>query len=143
MTTSNCRSHLFADSVSPRMLRREPHICGSFCTIYVLRASHRERAEALEYVQGLAQPLRKKIVKELEHPSRYGPPANSEKWKQLKGTPGICEIEVKPARLMCFFDRPQAVVLTHGFSKKSEKTPPGQIERAIRLQREYQAQTGD
>lgn len=107
MTTSNCRSDPSADTVSPLMLNREPLIRGSLCTIYVLRASHRARAESLEYVQGLAQPLKKKIVKELEHLSRYGPPANPEKWKQLKGTPGIYEIKVKPVRLMCFFDGPQ------------------------------------
>ena len=125
------------------MLKRESLIRGSVCTIYVLRMSHRERAEALEYVLGLPKPQQKKIVKELEHLSRYGPPPNPEKWKQLKGTPGIYEIKVKPARLLCFFDGPQALVLTHGFTKKSDNTPPGQIERAMRLQREYRERSGD
>ena len=38
--------------------------------------------------------------------------------------------------LYFFFDGGQAI-LTHGFIKKTQKTPPSEIERAIRYRKEY------
>lgn len=50
------------------------------------------------------------------------------------------------SRLMCFFEEPdklgeaRRVVLTHGFKKKSDRTPPQEIERAVRLRDAYLAE---
>ena len=40
-------------------------------------------------------------------------------------------------RLFCFFDRDNKVVITHGFTKKTQKTPRREIDRAARYRREY------
>ena len=42
-------------------------------------------------------------------------------------------------RLLCFFDRNNTVVITHGFMKKTQRTPPGEIDRAERYRRDYLA----
>lgn len=42
-------------------------------------------------------------------------------------------------RLLCFFDRNNTVVITHGFMKKSQRTPQREIERAERYRRDYLA----
>lgn len=49
------------------------------------------------------------------------------------------EYEGYAYRLLAFWDkqRRSMVVATHGFHKKSQKTPPKEIERAIKLRNEY------
>ena len=40
-------------------------------------------------------------------------------------------------RLFCFFDRNNTVVITNGFTKKTQKTPQREIDRAIRYRSDY------
>ena len=40
-------------------------------------------------------------------------------------------------RLLCFFDRDNKVVITHGFVKKAQKTPQRQIQMAERFRQDY------
>lgn len=48
----------------------------------------------------------------------------------------IFAFKVFKQRLACFFDG-DVVVIAHGYTKKSNKVPPGEIERACRLRDEY------
>lgn len=61
--------------------------------------------------------------------------------KHLEGTNGLYEIRVEFQgniyRIFCCFDEGQVVVLFNGFQKKSQKTPAGEIERAVRIMNEY------
>ena len=41
------------------------------------------------------------------------------------------------SRVLYFFVVGKKAVLTHGFIKKSQKTPPGEIDRAKRYRAEY------
>lgn len=45
-------------------------------------------------------------------------------------------------RVFFIFDEDQIVVLFHGFQKKSQKTPKTEIEKAIRIRKEYYEQKG-
>jgi len=40
-------------------------------------------------------------------------------------------------RVFCFFDGGKLVILLSGFRKKTQKTPKEEIERALRLMKEY------
>jgi phage-related protein len=40
-------------------------------------------------------------------------------------------------RIFCFFELNSIIVLTHGFIKKSQKTPQKEIERAIQYKNDY------
>jgi len=40
-------------------------------------------------------------------------------------------------RIFCFFDKGNLVVLLHGITKKSQKTPIKELAKAKRLQKEY------
>jgi phage-related protein len=40
-------------------------------------------------------------------------------------------------RVFCFFDDGKLVILLNGFSKKSQKTPKKEIERAVQLMKKY------
>lgn len=61
--------------------------------------------------------------------------------KHLEGTNGLYEIrvefQVNIYRIFCCFEEGQVVVLFNGFQKKSQKTPAGEIERAVRIMNEY------
>jgi phage-related protein len=60
---------------------------------------------------------------------------------QIEDTDGLYEIRVEYNsniyRIFCCFDKGNLVVLFNSFQKKSQKTPPGEIEKALRLKDEY------
>ncbi|WP_018626053.1 type II toxin-antitoxin system RelE/ParE family toxin [Niabella aurantiaca] len=62
--------------------------------------------------------------------------------KHLEGTDGLYEIRVQAGndifRIFCFFDEGKLVVLANGFQKKTQKTPRAEIEKALKIKREYE-----
>ena len=62
-------------------------------------------------------------------------------FQHLEGTNGLFEIRIdfqgNIYRIFCCFDEGQVVVLFNGFQKKSQKTPAGEIERALKIMTEY------
>lgn len=61
--------------------------------------------------------------------------------KYIEGTNGLFEVRVQLGtdifRIFCCFDGNRLVVLFSGFQKKSQKTPPKEIDRAIRIMNDY------
>ena len=61
--------------------------------------------------------------------------------KSMTGTDGMYEIRVfigkDSIRIFCFFDEGKLVVLINAFFKKSRKTPKRELDRAIRLRKQY------
>ena len=59
----------------------------------------------------------------------------------MTGYEGLFEIRIEYSsniyRIFCCFDEGRLVVLFNGFQKKTQKTPKEEIERAMRLKREY------
>ncbi|CAM3886572.1 type II toxin-antitoxin system RelE/ParE family toxin [Aquirufa aurantiipilula] len=59
----------------------------------------------------------------------------------IEGTDGLYEIRVEFQsnifRIFCCFDEGKVVILFNGFQKKSQKTPPAEIERALKIKAEY------
>lgn len=62
-------------------------------------------------------------------------------FKKLVGTEEIWECRIQLGshayRIFCFFDGRAVVVLTHGFIKKTQKTPQRELERAEAYRRDY------
>ena len=62
--------------------------------------------------------------------------------KYLEGTDGLYEIRIKLGsdiyRIFSFFDEWKLVVLTNGFQKKTQKTPKQEIEKALKIKKEYE-----
>jgi phage-related protein len=62
-------------------------------------------------------------------------------FKKLVGTEEIWECRIRYGsniyRIFCFFDSHSVVILTHGFGKKSMKTPQQEIDRAEAYRRDY------
>ncbi|HZX48356.1 MAG TPA: type II toxin-antitoxin system RelE/ParE family toxin [Nitrospirota bacterium] len=61
--------------------------------------------------------------------------------KKLTGTEEIWECRIvfgsNAYRIFCFFIENSVVVLTHGFTKKSQKTPKTEIERAEAYRKDF------
>ena len=64
-------------------------------------------------------------------------------FKKLVGTEGIWEIRVQFGndifRLLGFFENGNLLILTNGFAKKTQKTPPQEIKLAVHRKEEYLA----
>jgi phage-related protein len=62
--------------------------------------------------------------------------------KHIENTDGLYEIRVQQGndifRIFCFFDEGQLVVITSGFQKKTQKTPPKEIDKAVKIKKEYE-----
>jgi phage-related protein len=62
-------------------------------------------------------------------------------FKKLIGTEEIWECRIQSGsntyRILCFFSDDSVIVLTHGFVKKSQKTPAYEIERAEAYRRDF------
>ena len=61
--------------------------------------------------------------------------------KYLEGTDNLYEVRIstslKQIRIFCFFDEGKVIILTNCFVKKSKKTPPKDLELAVKLKNEY------
>ncbi|WP_260393286.1 type II toxin-antitoxin system RelE/ParE family toxin [Riemerella anatipestifer] len=66
----------------------------------------------------------------------------TEYFKHMEGTDGLYEIRVQFGndifRIFCFFDEGKLIVLTNGFQKKTQKTPKKEIEKALKIKKEYE-----
>lgn len=93
-----------------------------------------------DFFKAQPQKVRDKIIKVLDIieqveriPATY--------LKYIEGTNGLFEVRVQLGsdifRIFCFFDGNKFVILLTGFQKKTQKTPPKEIDRAVRLMNEY------
>jgi phage-related protein len=60
----------------------------------------------------------------------------------MTGTDGLFEVKVESSgnifRIFAFFDRGNIVVLGNGFQKKTRKTPKKEIDKALKIKKEYE-----
>ena len=61
--------------------------------------------------------------------------------KSLEEADGLFEIRIKQGsdifRIFCFFDAGKLIILMNGFEKKTQKTPKQEIEKALKIKKEY------
>lgn len=74
-------------------------------------------------------------------------PVPIEYFKKLSGTSGLWEIRIQSGsdrfRLLGFMDNGRLVVLTNGFTKKSQKTPANEIQIAELRKTDYLQRKGE
>lgn len=76
-----------------------------------------------------------KLVRLFDYAAEHLPPRNEEKCKLLQD--GIYEFKTTNLRVLWFWDEGRMILCTHGFVKKSRKTPPGEIARALNMKASY------
>jgi phage-related protein len=100
----------------------------------------RKRCRTLEFVKEMGRQLPDELTKLArlwDDTAQNGPPKNNEKFKPLKGSDGIYEFKTSKLRMLCFKDEGSYIICTHGFVKKSQKTPKKEIATAERLKKDY------
>lgn len=75
------------------------------------------------------------MLKLLDRVAGHGPPRNTEISHQLGC--GIWELIQGRVRVVWFYDGGRLVICSHGFVKKRQKAPVGEIETARRNRRRY------
>lgn len=98
-----------------------------------------------EFLSNQTQKVQDKIYKILEAIETLERiPANY--LKLIVGTNGLYEARIQLGnniwRVFCFFDGGRLVILLNGFQKKTQKTPQGEIEKALKLMKEYYESKG-
>jgi len=74
------------------------------------------------------------LLETVEHvPEKY--------FKHLTNTDGLYEIRIEFEsniyRIFSFFDTGKLIVVINGFQKKTNKTPKSEIEKALKIKRQY------
>ncbi|TDA64064.1 MAG: type II toxin-antitoxin system RelE/ParE family toxin [Clostridia bacterium] len=99
------------------------------------------RTPVADYIANLNAESRAKVARALDLLEQYGPALGPPHVKPLKGTGGLCELRVPfggQAYRLFFFPDGGEVIVTHAFTKKSEKTPKKELQTAISRMKEYQ-----
>lgn len=94
---------------------------------------------AAEFINSVSNKMASKILWTINLLEEYGPSLREPYSKMIDD--GILELRIKVGlditRVMYFFMVGKKVILTHGFVKKTEETPPSEIDRAKKYREEY------
>jgi phage-related protein len=98
------------------------------------------RCPVREFIDSLPGKAAQKVVWTLSLLEELGT-LSAAYFKKLVNSDDIWEVRVSLGsdayRIFCFFAGNSIVVLTHGLVKKTQKTPPREIERAEECKRKY------
>ena len=95
-------------------------------------------APAEEWLELLPVTSQQKFAALFSHMGDHGRIWNERKFKHLTGSDQIFEFKVAADRILCFFFFGKRLILTHGFRKRGDKTPKGEIERAESLKKAFE-----
>jgi phage-related protein len=94
---------------------------------------------AKDFILGLPIKMRAKIIRTIDLLETVGTDLREPHSKHLDD--GIFELRAKVGtnitRVLYFFIVGRRIILTHGFVKKTDKTPPAEISKAKQFRQEY------
>ena len=91
---------------------------------------------AEEWLESQREKIQQKFAALFAWIGEHGKIWNERKFKHLTGSNQIFEFKADEGRVLCFFFTGGRLILTHGFVKKGDKTPHGEIERAEAIKQE-------
>jgi mRNA-degrading endonuclease RelE of RelBE toxin-antitoxin system len=114
-------------------LKINPLITGDkFTVCEILRDG---KSDLQKFFNKLENNIKAETIQLIEYIAKYGPPRNSTKFRHEKD--GIWAIKPKQVRIYCFYDKNNLIILTNGAIKKSRKANPEDLEKAIRLKKQW------
>lgn len=92
------------------------------------------------FLEELSEKNRARVFREIDLLENNGPALKEPHTKYLKN--GIFELRISIkesyVRIFYFYDKEKIIILTHGFMKKTKKTPVKEIKRALKYRQIYQ-----
>lgn len=93
-----------------------------------------------EFIDSLPQKLQAKAIRDLDILAKRGPELRQPYSKHLRD--GLFELRIQSsgdaARIFYFFFIGEKIVLVDGFVKKTQRTPQGLLQKALRYKIEYE-----
>ena len=93
-----------------------------------------------DFLDTLSEKVFKKIIWVINLVTELKSPPKTY-FKKLINTDDIWECRIQLGsnsyRIFCFFDNNELIILTHGLVKKTQKTPPQEIEKAEKYKNDY------
>ncbi len=98
------------------------------------------KAPAYDFINSLPLNMRTKAFKELELLEELGTAITMPYSRYIQD--GVFELRIRFAnnisRVFYFFFTGSKIILTNGFIKKTQKTPPAELERALKYKADYE-----
>lgn len=93
-----------------------------------------------EFIDGLDDKMRARAAQDIERLRKWGNELRPPHSKYLRND--LFELRIQVAsnisRIFYFFFDEKKIILTNGFIKKTQKTPPREIERALKYKSDYE-----
>jgi len=86
----------------------------------------------IEYMQTLPIKQRARIRKTIDLLEKYGVSEPFFKTKKLRGCDRLWQIRISYSRIIYFLHIRETIILLHGFTKKSNKTPVRELKIALK-----------
>lgn len=97
--------------------------------------TEREESQAKEYFEELEGGQQDKAMNLFQLMGNVGKILNKEKFRNEGNH--IYAFKIKPDRFLCFFAEDKRVIITNGFTKKTDKLPKNEKERAVSFMKDY------
>lgn len=108
---------------------------GSFYTVE-LALTLDGSCPALEFLESLKPKERARTLALIRYLADHGHINNREKFKKIEGTE-FFEFKDFQTRMPCYFQPGGRIVITHGFTKKKDRIPTSELDKARRIRGEY------
>lgn len=96
----------------------------------------RGKSISLEYLESLADQEQAKLFQLIKLIGDRGTIVNKTKFRNEGDK--IYAFKPQPHRFLCFFFEGSKIIVTNGFHKKSDKLPPNEKERALKIKQDYE-----
>jgi phage-related protein len=97
--------------------------------------------DAKEFLDKLEPKMMAKSYRTIKMLGEFGPSLTLPHSRKIVGTDGLYELRIQIAtnicRLFYFYYNKEIYIILSGFIKKQDKTDPNEIERALKIRKEY------
>lgn len=94
------------------------------------------KSVSLEYLESLTEQEQVKLFQLIKLIGDRGAIVNKTKFRNEGDK--IYAFKPQPHRFLCFFFEGSKIIVTNGFHKKSDKLPPNEKDRALKIKQDYE-----
>lgn len=110
---------------------------GSVWRVFVLVSDG--KSAALQFLSDDATAdERRQLIAVIRRVADHDQRSNPHRFKDFMGSDKpLCEFKWEQVRLLAFYDGTRRIIVTHGFKKKQDETPPREKQRALSMREQF------